>query len=163
MMSASNNEHNRQNAKVSQASDKDVEQLLADLQGRSNKEILGHEALRVLRSLWPKVFRVSSPRPLKIGIDKDIESTGRVPANISKIALRCYTRLDLYLESTRAGRARIGLDGKPSGKVRLDEAVNADMMLYARYCRKNPPRVFVGQLRLATEGEKVSPEASVDN
>ncbi len=131
----------------------DVDQLLAELQGRSNRDILGHEALRVLRALWPKVFKVSSPRPLKIGIDKDIESTGKVPANITRIALRCYTRLDQYLESTRAGRARIDLDGKSDGKVRLDEAVNADMMLYARYCKKNPPRTFVGQLRVVTEQE----------
>ncbi|MCL6272065.1 ProQ/FinO family protein [Sansalvadorimonas sp. 2012CJ34-2] len=146
------NQPEQQNKKASSAND--IEQLLADLKGRSNRDILGHEALRVLRTLWPSIFRVSSPRPLKVGIDKDIAETSLVPDNITKIALRCFTRLDQYLESTRAGRPRIGLDGKTHGKVRLDEAVNADMMLYARYCRKNPQRVFVGQLRLATEAER---------
>ena len=136
------------------AETEDVTTLLAELSNRDAKDVMGHEALRVLRLLWPATFRVSSPRPLKIGIDKDIAATGQVPEALVKIGLRCYTRLDQYLESTRAGRSRIGLDGKPNGKVRLEEAVNADMMLYARFCRKNPPRAFVGQLRLATDAEK---------
>lgn len=140
--------------------DNDLDSLLADLSLRKDKEILGHEAVRVLRLLWPAVFRVSSPRPLKIGIDKDIAATGKVPENIIRIGLRCYTRLENYLECTTAGRARIGLDGKPDGRVRLEEAVNADMLLYARYCRQNPARVFIGQLRLVKTTEPALAEAS---
>ncbi len=140
--------------------DNDLDSLLADLSLRKDKEILGHEAVRVLRLLWPSVFRVSSPRPLKIGIDKDIAATGKVPDNIIRIGLRCYTRLENYLECTNAGRARIGLDGKPDGRVRLEEAVNADMLLYARYCRQNPARVFIGQLRLVKTMEPALTEAS---
>lgn len=154
MQSASQPENrDSQSAEVKSTSD-EASILLAELSQRKIKDVMGHEALRVLRLLWPAVFRVSSPRPLKIGIDKDIAATGKIPQEFIKIGLRCYTRLDQYLESTRAGRARIGLDGKGHGKVRLEEAVNADLMLYDRYLRRNPPRAFVGQLRLATDEEK---------
>ncbi|WP_281645467.1 ProQ/FINO family protein [Parendozoicomonas sp. Alg238-R29] len=142
-----------QSPEVKTTSD-EVSRLLAELSSRNIKDVMGHEALRVLRLLWPAVFRVSSPRPLKVGIDKDIAATGKVPQPLIKIGLRCYTRLDQYLESTRDGRARIGLDAKPHGKVRLEEAVNADMMLYDRFCKRTPRRAFVGQLRVVTEQEK---------
>ena len=148
---------NKQPAENTYVNDNDITSLLADLSLRKDKDILGHEAIRVLRILWPAVFRVSSPKPLKIGIDKEITATGKVPENIVRIGLRSYTRLEQYLENTTVGRVRIGLDGKPDGRVRLDEALNADMMLYARYCRKNPPRVFVGQFRLVKE-EKAKQE-----
>ena len=146
-----------ENARVD---NKEIASLIADLSCRDDKDILGHEAVRVLRLLWPAVFRVSSPKPVKIGIDKDIAATGLVPENIMKIGLRCFTRLEQYLECTRAGRARIGLDGKPAGQVRLDEAVNADLILYARYCRNNPPRAFVGQLRRVTAEEVAGEEST---
>ncbi len=125
----------------------EAERLVAVLSQRDKKDVMGHEALRVLRLLWPAAFRVSAPRPLKIGIDKDIAATNKVPADLVKLGLRCYTRLDQYLESTRNGRSRVNLEGRSDGKVRLDEAVNADMMLYARFCRKNPSRTYVGQFR----------------
>ncbi|CAM3684602.1 ProQ/FINO family protein [Parendozoicomonas haliclonae] len=135
---------------------KEAHQLIEDLSARSDKDIMGHEAVRILRLLWPEIFRVSSPRPLKIGIDKDILATGLIPDRLLKIGLRCFTRLDQYLEATRTGRARIGLDGQSDGRVRLDEAVNADLMLYSRWCRQNPPRAFIGQLKLV----KTTPENS---
>ena len=158
MQSVTPSEHSSNPESGKKPEQDDVHALLAELGNRESKEILGHEALRVLRLLWPGVFRVSSPRPLKIGIDKDILATGQVPEAVVKAGLRSYTRLDQYLESTRTGRSRIGLDGNPSGRVRLEEAVNADLMLYSRYCRKNPQRVFVGQLRAATDDEKAQGE-----
>ena len=161
MQSSVSPKSNNQPAENTYVNDNDITSLLADLSLRKDKDILGHEAIRVLRTLWPSVFRVSSPKPLKIGIDKEIAATGKVPENIVRIGLRSYTRLEQYLENTIVGRVRIGLDGQPDGRVRLDEALNADMMLYARYCRKNPPRVFVGQFRLV-KGEEVMEEVKVE-
>ena len=94
MQSSVSPKSNNQPAENMYVNDNDITSLLADLSLRKDKDILGHEAIRVLRMLWPSVFRVSSPKPLKIGIDKEIAATGKVPENIVRIGLRSYTRLE---------------------------------------------------------------------
>ncbi|MCY4471942.1 MAG: ProQ/FINO family protein [Kistimonas sp.] len=125
-----------------------VEAAVAALESRPVSEVMGHEALRVLRLLWPKAFQVSRPNPLKIGINKDIHASGQLSDEIINLGLRCYTQMDRYLENTRSGCVRIDLEGRPCGRVKLREAVNAEILLYLRYCQHHPQRVFIGQLRL---------------
>lgn len=129
----------------------DAEAAVAALKERPLSEVMGHEVLRVLRLLWPQAFRVSHPKPLKIGIDQDMRASGVLSDELLTQGLRCYTRLDQYLENTRSGSVRIDLQGVPCGRVKLREAVNAEILLYERFCRRNPSRVFVGQLRRVTE------------
>ena len=138
-----------------------IDRLLVALESRNEEDIFCHEALRVMRHFWPDVFRLSSPRPMKIGIDKDIVQSGKVPLKVVKVALRCYTRLEPYLQEVRTGQFRVDLEGRPAGRVRLSEAVNAEITLFNLYQKKQPCRVFVGLLRLATEEERLA--ASEEN
>ncbi|PJE80131.1 RNA chaperone ProQ [invertebrate metagenome] len=104
--------------------------LLEKLSKKPESEILNSEALKLVRSVWPEVFTVSSPRPLKVGIHHDMEKTGVLPAHIIKIALKFYTTIARYLEQVKPGTPRIGLSGRVVGRVRLKEAVDAEIKLY---------------------------------
>ena len=76
-----------------------------------------HEGIPQLAELYPSCFR--QPRqPLKIGIHNDIVARHPElrPGLIAK-ALKTYTRSLGYLETLRAGAARIDLEGNPVGSV----------------------------------------------
>jgi len=76
-----------------------------------------HEGIPQLAELYPSCFR--QPRqPLKIGIHNDIVARHPElrPGLIAK-ALKTYTRSLGYLETLRAGAARIDLEGNPVGTV----------------------------------------------
>lgn len=128
--------------------------LLKKLASRPEVEILNSEALRVVRSVWPDAFHVSSPKPLKIGIHKDMEATNLIPSHLIRIALKFFTTLERYLEMIKPGAIRVGLDGKPAGKVKLREAVDAEVKLFNQENEDNnstPPerhRIVVKQMRL---------------
>ena len=122
--------------------------------GKSEPEISKSEALKMVRERWPEAFRVSSPRPLKVGIHNDMKQTGEFPVNVIKSALKLFTSQERYLLSIKLGRNRIGLDGKPCGKVKLKEAVNAEITLFQRHENRNRKnqRIHVGQLKLVKTG-----------
>ena len=118
------------------------------------------EALRMVRERWPEAFRVASPRPLKVGIHNEMKQTGEFPLAIIKSALKLFTSQERYLMSIKPGRSRIDLNGKPAGKVKLKEAVNAEIMLFQRQekLRRKHERIHVGQLKLVAIGpEKETP------
>lgn len=121
------------------------------------------EALRMVREKWPEAFRVSSPRPLKVGIHNEMKQTGAFPLPIIKSALKLFTSQERYLLSIKPGRSRVDLNGKPAGKVKLKEAVNAEISLFMREQareRKNL-RINVGQLKLVSIGSQPeTPEES---
>ncbi|WP_354009148.1 ProQ/FinO family protein [Endozoicomonas lisbonensis] len=128
-------------------------------------EVSKSEALRMVRERWPEAFRVSSPRPLKVGIHNEMKQTGEFPLPIIKSALKLFTSQERYLMSIKPGRSRIDLNGKPAGKVKLKEAVNAEITLFMRSetVRQKKQRTHVGQLRLVSQGSQApdsSPELS---
>lgn len=108
-------------------------QLLKKIEDCPKTEIMNSEALRIVRSVWPDAFYVSSPKPLKTGIHKDMEATQLLPPHIISIALRFFTTLECYLETIKPKAIRISLDGKPAGKVKLREAVDAEIKLFNLY------------------------------
>ncbi|WP_252179613.1 ProQ/FinO family protein [Endozoicomonas sp. 4G] len=118
----------------------------------NSHELSSSEALRLIRERWPEAFRVASPRPLKVGIHNEMKQTGEFPVSTIKKALKLFTQQDRYLSSIKEGRNRIDLNGKPAGKVKLKEAVNAEILLYQRHLarQKKHERVFVGQLKRVT-------------
>ncbi|MRI34982.1 hypothetical protein EOPP23_18565 [Endozoicomonas sp. OPT23] len=132
-----------------------------DNQGNENRQAVAtedvsqSEALRLIRERWPEAFSVSRPRPLKIGIHNEIKQTEEFPLSTVKKALKLFTGQERYLLSIKEGRSRVGLDGKPSGKVKLQEAVNAEVLLYQRHLSREMKnqRVFVGQMKVATAEE----------
>ena len=76
-----------------------------------------HEGIAQLAELYPNCFR--QPRqPLKIGIHNDV--IARHPElrhSLIASALKTYTRSLGYLETLKAGAARIDLEGNPVGTV----------------------------------------------
>ena len=76
-----------------------------------------HEGIAQLAGLYPSCFR--QPRqPLKIGIHNDIITRHpELRPSLIVSALKTYTRSLGYLETLKAGAARIDLEGNPVGTV----------------------------------------------
>jgi ProP effector len=76
-----------------------------------------HEGLAQLAELYPNCFR--QPRqPLKIGIHNDVIARHpELRPSLIASALKTYTRSLGYLETLKAGAARIDLEGNPVGTV----------------------------------------------
>ena len=131
----------------------ELAQKIRFLSEKPQESILRSEALSIVRELWPAAFKVSTPKPLKIGIHKDIQAAGLLPDHVIEMAIKYFVSRDRYLECTREGCHRIDLNGRRTGRVNIKEAIRADMILYSRYQRKvrhtlsdNP--IFLGKMRL---------------
>jgi hypothetical protein len=74
-------------------------------------------ALRVvLMERYPAAFS-EPPRPLKIGIDRDIVADLVCDAEILALTMYQWTRHPHYLTALRGGGPRFGLDGSEQGEV----------------------------------------------
>ncbi|MCD8513469.1 MAG: ProQ/FinO family protein [Nitrincola sp.] len=78
-----------------------------------------------------KFFSRDNPKPLKIGIQEDLVADDKVSRTKIKRALASYVRSPQYLKSFEENADRIGLDGKPAGKVSAEEAEHAKSKLKA--------------------------------
>lgn len=127
---------------------------LQRLENRPEGDVLNTEALRIIRAIWPAAFNVIAPKPLKIGIHKDMEAEteGRLPAFIISKALRFFTTLDQYLATIQSGAVRLDLEGNNAGKVKLREAVDAEIKRYQQSLPKKPKRerVIIRQIKLVS-------------
>ena len=74
----------------------------------------------VLMERYPAAFS-EPPRPLKIGIDRDILADLACDAEILTLTMQQWTRHPDYRLALRAGGPRLGLDGSVQG-----EAAKAD-------------------------------------
>src|ERR1700751_4275402 len=76
-----------------------------------------HQGIAQLAELYPNCFR--QPRQsLKIGIHNDIIARHpELRRSPIASALKAYTRSPAYLETLKAGSARIDLEGNPVGTV----------------------------------------------
>jgi sRNA-binding protein len=63
-----------------------------------------------LRKLWPLAFN-NQRRPLKIGIDEDMNLVGRIDA------MRHWVNHPVYLRHLITGGQRIDLNGEPAGTI----------------------------------------------
>lgn len=77
------------------------------------------EALDLLRDLYPKSFTRGSPKPLKIGIDKDIIKKGFWPysARFLRRVLSFYANSKDYQQSLFKESYRYSLEGNPVGSI----------------------------------------------
>ena len=127
---------------------------LKRLENRPEDDVLNTEALRIVRAIWPAVFNVVAPKPLKIGIHRDMETetAGQVPAFIISKALRFFTTLDRYLATIQPGAIRLDLAGNEAGKIKLREAVDAEIKRYQQSLPKNPgrERIIIRQIKLVS-------------
>ena len=127
---------------------------LQRLENRPEDDILNTEALRIVRAIWPAAFNVITPKPLKIGIHKEMEAetAGLVPAFIISKALRFFTTQDRYLATIQSGAERLDLAGNKAGKVKLREAVDAEIKRYQQSLPKKTTRerVIIRQIKLVS-------------
>ena len=83
-------------------------------------------ALPPLAEAYPLCFDWDHPRPLKIGIHKDLLAAGFGGAGVKpaeiKRALGRYCNRARYRKTLRAGSDRVDLDGQPAGAVTAEEA-----------------------------------------
>ena len=84
-----------------------------------------HEGIPQLAELYPSCFR--HPRqPLKIGIHNDIVARHpQLRPSLIASALKTYTRSLGYLETLKAGSARIDLEGNPVATVTAKDEEDA--------------------------------------
>ena len=87
---------------------------------------------------YPDCFSRENPKPLKIGIHKDIVAEmgdASLEGEISQ-ALKKYVSKDVYLEARKAGGSRYDLEGKESGEVSEEHRVDAEKWLERRAALK---------------------------
>ena len=77
------------------------------------------EALDLLKDLYPKSFTRENPKPLKIGIDKDIINKGFWPysARFLRRVLSFYMNTKEYQQNLLKGTYRYSLEGNPVGAI----------------------------------------------
>jgi len=99
--------------------------------------------LPALIETYPACFDGENPRPLKLGIHRDLMAAGFEKAAVKR-ALVCYCNRPRYRKALRAGAIRIDLQGQPAGVVTAAEAETARADLAAWTARKAdrpaPPR-----------------------
>lgn len=91
-------------------------------------------AVNMLVALCPQLFNVESPKPLKVGIGKDVRRLIRdkgldIPNNQISIGLMAYTQAEAYQRALSEGGLRFGLDGQPCGEVTDEQKVRAKRKL----------------------------------
>jgi hypothetical protein len=105
-------------------------------------------ALPALMATYPAGFDWEQPRPLKIGIHKDLLAAGFggagiQPAEIHRALVR-YCHRPLYRKALRAGAIRVDLQGQPAGVVTAAEVEAARAAFAAGKARQAgtpvPPR-----------------------
>jgi len=104
--------------------------------------------LSPLAEAYPACFDWERPRPLKIGVYRDLLAAGfadgAAPVAALKRALARYCHRPRYWNALRAGADRIDLHGQPAGAVTAEEAAAARADLAAWNARKAglpvPPR-----------------------
>lgn len=82
-----------------------------------------------LPALYPACFDWTAPRPLKLGIHRDLIAAGH-PSRVVRAALGVYCSRRAYLKTLRAGVPRLDLQGQPAGAVTADEAAEARARLF---------------------------------
>ncbi len=90
-----------------------------------------------LPALYPACFDWRQPRPLKLGIHRDLIAAGH-PNRIVRGALGAYCSRRAYLKAMRAGVPRIDLQGQPAGEITPDEAAEARARLSGATPAKTP-------------------------
>ncbi len=142
---------------MSQELPEEARKILERLHNRPESDVMNSEALRLVRILWPSAFNVSDPRPLKIGIHKEMAEENLLPEHIIPVALRFFTSMERYLEKIKPGATRINLQGQAAGRVKLREAVDAEIKLYTQSSDfiTTRDRVIIKKIRLLSVNKQV--------
>jgi len=131
----------------------DLQNDMGRLSDLTDTTLTKSQSLIVIRKVWPGIFRVSEPKPLKIGIHNEMIEMNLIHPVIIKRALRYFVRQEKYLTALKEGCLRINTYGEPSGAVTLKEAIGAEIALYRMYQHQtlksmSDNRVFLGECNL---------------
>jgi ProP effector len=98
---------------VQQASDSTTEAaaLTPEQKKRQKNQKNNRRLIKMLEDRYPKAFDWNQPKPLKVGIDKDMSLDDDFNASKQKRALAAYTRSDRYKKCLLSGQPRIDLEG----------------------------------------------------
>ncbi|TDO96008.1 ProQ/FINO family protein [Marinomonas balearica] len=90
---------------------KDVSTLTPEQKKRQKNQKNNRRLIKMLEDRYPKAFDWNNPKPLKVGIDKDMELDEQFNASKQKRALAAYTRSDRYKKCLLSGQPRFDLEG----------------------------------------------------
>jgi sRNA-binding protein len=96
----------------------------------NRRRAAAHAAVVRLVETFPTAFFRTDRKPLKLGIHDDLLARG-VAADVATKGLASYCSSTGYLNATKAGAARIDLDGNEVGTVTAEEAEHAAQKLAA--------------------------------
>lgn len=85
--------------------------LSAEEKRRQKNQKNNRRLIRLLEERYPKAFDWNNPRPLKVGIDKDMVLDEEFNASKQKRAMAAYVRSDRYKKCLQSGQPRIDLEG----------------------------------------------------
>lgn len=99
-------------------------------EGMNRRQWKNVKHMRRILALWPELFDLDNPKPLKVGvlddIQRDIAVRGLViGAGALKAAIASYTRRLRYKKALAAGGARYDLNGQPCGEVTPEQQQTA--------------------------------------
>ncbi|GAB3486161.1 ProQ/FINO family protein [Marinomonas epiphytica] len=98
--------------------------LTPEQKRRQKNQKNNRRLIKMLEERYPKAFDWNQPKPLKVGIDKDMVLDEEFNASKQKRALAAYTRSDRYKKCLQTGQPRIDLEGNPvSDEPALPEAM----------------------------------------
>ncbi|BFM49561.1 ProQ/FINO family protein [Marinomonas sp. THO17] len=93
------------------APDKQEVTLTPEQKKRQRNQKNNRRLIKMLEDRYPKAFNWNQPKPLKVGIDKDMVLDDDFNASKQKRALAAYTRSDRYKKCLLSGQPRIDLEG----------------------------------------------------
>ncbi|ETX10228.1 hypothetical protein MUS1_03540 [Marinomonas ushuaiensis DSM 15871] len=85
--------------------------LTPEQKKRQKNQKNNRRLIKMLEDRYPKAFDWNQPKPLKVGIDKDMVLDDDFNASKQKRALAAYTRSDRYKKCLLSGQPRIDLEG----------------------------------------------------
>ncbi|HIB1580332.1 TPA: ProQ/FINO family protein [Salmonella enterica subsp. enterica serovar Muenchen] len=99
-------------------------------EGMNRRQWKNFKHMRRVLALWPELFNLDNPKPLKVGVLDDLMQDIRarnltIGAGVLKAAIASYTRRIRYKKAIRAGGARYGLNGQPCGEVTPEQQQEA--------------------------------------
>ncbi|EIX6717797.1 ProQ/FinO family protein [Salmonella enterica] len=98
-------------------------------EGMNRRQWKNFKHMRRVLALWPELFDLDNPKPLKVGVLDDLmrDISARnltIGAGVLKAAIASYTRRIRY-QKALAGGARYDLNGQPCGEVTPEQQQKA--------------------------------------
>ncbi|WP_230323186.1 ProQ/FINO family protein [Salmonella enterica] len=99
-------------------------------EGMNRRQWKNFKHMRRVLALWPELFNLDNPKPLKVGVLDDLmqDISARnltIGAGVLKAAIASYTRRIRYQKALAAGGDRYDLNGQPCGEITPEQQQEA--------------------------------------